>query len=136
MHPAMRVATALMGIVFLLAAAVQYNDPDPLLWVLVYGAAAVACGLAVFGRPQRLLSAMTGGAALVWALMLMPRVFGQVRPSELFRETGMATLGIEEAREAIGLILVAGWMLVLFSRRRGGRGGVGNWDGRNGGHLV
>ena len=34
------------GLVFLACAALQWNDPDPLLWIVLYLLAAVSCGLA------------------------------------------------------------------------------------------
>jgi hypothetical protein len=110
-----------MGLLFLLSVIVQYNDPDPLRWVLIYGAAFIACALAVRGHVPRWLPAATALGAVVWAAALFPRVLGQVDAGELFRERGMATMAIEEAREMIGLGLVAGWMTVLFVsvRRRG-----------------
>ncbi len=120
----MRAAAAVMGLLFLLAVAVQYNDPDPLQWMAIYGAAALACLLAVRGRLPRWLPAVVGVIALGWAAALAPRVVGQVAPGDLFREAGMATLAIEEAREMLGLLIVAGWMLVLLAMRPGRRAPV------------
>ena len=34
------------GLVFLACAALQWNDPDPLLWIVLYLLAAISCGLA------------------------------------------------------------------------------------------
>lgn len=34
------------GLVFLACAALQWNDPDPLLWITLYVLAAISCGLA------------------------------------------------------------------------------------------
>lgn len=115
-----RILTIPMALLFLLAVVVQYNDPDPLRWMLIYAAATIACGLALRDAMPPWLPIVTGVVAAAWAAMLLPRVLGQVAPGELFRETGMATLAIEEAREMLGLALVAGWMLVLIvgTRRR------------------
>ena len=123
MRRGMRVPTILMGLLFLVAVALQYNDPDPVQWMAIYGAAALACLLALRGRLPRWLPALVGLAALVWAAALAPRVVGQVAPGELFREMGMATLAIEEAREMGGLLIVAIWMLVLLAAapRQAGR---------------
>jgi hypothetical protein len=118
MQTFVRVGNAVMGLVFLLAAAVQYNDPDPVPWMLVYGAAMFACVLALLRREHRHVAGLTGAVALVWALILLPRVAGQVAPGEMFREAGMATLEIEEAREALGLLIVVLWMVVLYVVRR------------------
>jgi hypothetical protein len=109
-----RILSATMALMFLLAVVVQYNDPDPLPWMLVYGAATAACALHASGRGNRKLAGLTGVVALLWMLILVPRVLGQVSPGEMFREAGMATLEIEEAREALGLALVVSWMAVLW----------------------
>ena len=112
-----KIGSALLGAMFLLAVVVQFNDPDPIPWMLVYGGAVAACAMATTVQSQkwlRTVAGVIGAVALVWALFLLPRVLGQVEPGSLFRETGMATLEIEEAREALGLLLVAFWMLVLF----------------------
>jgi hypothetical protein len=103
-----------MGALFLGSIVVQYNDPDPIPWILIYGFALLTCVLVLANRPRRALAGITAAVALVWALALLPRVLGQVAPGDLFRETGMATLEIEEGREMIGLLLVAIWMTVLF----------------------
>ena len=118
MQPFMRVSTALMGCLFLLAVAVQYNDPDPLTWMAIYGAAAVACFLVVGGRLPRWLPALVGLVALLWAMTLAPGVVGRVAPGDLFGEVGMASPVIEEAREMIGLLIVATWMLLLLGAAR------------------
>jgi hypothetical protein len=109
------VPTVLMGILFLLAVAAQYNDPDPVQWMAIYGAAALTCLLALRGRLPRWLPVLVGLAALVWAATLAPQVVGRTAPGELFREAGMATLAVEEARELLGLLIVAVWMLVLLT---------------------
>lgn len=45
----MKVLNLLLAVMFLLFAFVQINDPDPVLWILIYGLMAVACVLAAFG---------------------------------------------------------------------------------------
>lgn len=109
----MRVLTGLMGILFVFAAAVQYNDPDPIRWMAIYGLAALACGLALAGRLPRWAPVVVGLAALVWAATLAPRVVGRVSLGDLFESYAMKSEPVEEAREMGGLLIVAGWMAVL-----------------------
>jgi hypothetical protein len=46
----MKIFNLVFCILFILFAALQYNDPDPYIWVPVYGYAAVLCWLAFRGR--------------------------------------------------------------------------------------
>ena len=113
----MRVAGILMGLVFLFGAAVQYNDPDPWRWGLVYLAAAAVSFVALARPLPWPLPAAMALAAFVWALTLLGRIDIAVW-RELFGEFGMASLEIEEAREALGLIIIGAWMTVLAVAER------------------
>jgi hypothetical protein len=128
-----------MGLLFLIAVAVQYNDPDPLRWMAIYGAATAACALDWRGRLPRWLAPTVGLVALAWTLTLIPKVVGRVELGGLFREVAMASLAIEEAREALGLLIVAGWMLVLVVRSEMGRAAhrapIGRRPSRGGRHA-
>ena len=53
MRPFMRFANAAMLLIFASWAGFQYNDPDVLIWVAVYGAAAIECVLFFLGRFPR-----------------------------------------------------------------------------------
>ena len=118
----MKVANIIFALLFIFSLVVQYNDPDPLRWMVVYGAAAAACIWGVVrGSVPRWLTGLVALAALAWIGLWFPRVLGKVSFGEMFQERGMATLEIEEGREVIGLLLVAIWMIVLFilsGRRR------------------
>jgi hypothetical protein len=56
-----------MAALFLFAAAVQYNDPDPLRWMAVYGLAALACVLSLARRLPRVVPVLVGLGAVAWA---------------------------------------------------------------------
>ncbi|MGH8436826.1 MAG: transmembrane 220 family protein [Pseudomonas sp.] len=112
----MKIANIVMGLLFVFSLIVQYNDPDPFRWMVVYGGAAVACFWALRGSVPRWLPGLVGLATLLWIGLWFPRVIGKVGFSEMFKEAGMATMAIEEGRELIGLLLVAIWMTVLFFR--------------------
>ena len=102
-----------MAVLFAFAAAVQYNDPDPLQWMAMYGLAMLACGLALAGRLPRLLPALAGLGALVWAGTLAPGVVERVSLGELFQSYGMLSTAVEEGREMGGLLIVTAWMGAL-----------------------
>jgi hypothetical protein len=109
----LRAASGVMAALFVFAAAVQYNDPDPLRWMAIYLAAAAACVLAVLRRLPRWLPIVVGLAALAWAATLSPHVLGRVGMGELVQAWEMKDVRVEEGREMYGLLIVAGWMAVL-----------------------
>lgn len=113
-----RVLDVLFAALFLFAASLQWNDPDPVRWVLIYTAAAAAC-VAALRRPRSWM--LPGAVALValgWAFALAARVVGQVELRSIFAEFKMTRSDPlqEEAREAVGLLLVAAWCAVLGVR--------------------
>jgi hypothetical protein len=103
-----------MAVLFGIAAVLQYNDPDPLRWMAIYGAAGLACLFA--GQLPRAAPAIIGLGALAWAATLAPGVVGRVSIGELFESYAMKSEPVEEAREMGGLLLVTAWMAVLAVR--------------------
>ena len=57
---AWKVADALFLLMFVFSVIVQVNDPDPLSWMAIYGAAAVACLLSLMGRLPWWFAVVTG----------------------------------------------------------------------------
>ena len=114
--PAWRVADVVMLVIFLLSAAVQVNDPDPVLWIGLYALAAGATLLSVLGRSRWWIPALITCLTIAWAATIAPRVLGRVPFGEMFGAWEMRDIGIEESRELYGLLIVAAWMLVLTVR--------------------
>jgi hypothetical protein len=114
----MKILNYVMAACFLFSVIVQYNDPDPIVWMLIYGLAAVACGFAIAGRLNWMFPALVGIVALAWALTLAPNVIGKVAFSELFEAFEMKDERVEVAREFGGLLIVAFWMAALVIHRR------------------
>ena len=98
---------------FMVAAALQFNDPDPAAWIAIYLGAAAAC--LSWGRHRHawLLSAVMGTAALVWALTLMPEVIGKVGAEEFFESMDKKGGNAEIAREFGGQVIIGCWTAVL-----------------------
>jgi hypothetical protein len=109
----MRVFHGLVGLALLLSAVVQLNDPDPAVWVLLYGLASLvaAMGCAMTHRPPALIAGVLCVMALAWIGTLVPS-FGAVTWAELVGDARMLRPEVEVAREAGGLGLVAFWMAV------------------------
>ncbi len=110
-----KLLSIVFGLLFVLFAAFQYNDPDPEVWVPIYGLAAVACFMAYAGVGQWWFFAIMAAVYVVAAYYQWPPAF----EGFLFNELGMRSLNIEMAREAGGLGICAVAMLLLtwLSRR-------------------
>jgi Transmembrane family 220, helix len=111
---ALRVVHGALTLLFLFAAAVNFNDPDPVQWVAIYTAGAVATAWTAW-RPATLpwwAPLIVAAIAAAWAATLAPRVLGKVRFGELWAEFEMKNTLIEEAREYYGLCITAGAMVL------------------------
>ena len=113
------IANGIMAAMFLLSAVLQYNDPDPLRWIALYAAAALACVIAGRTSSGWWLAALVGAVSLAWAVVLSP-VLPEMRLDELARKMKAETPRIELSRELLGLVIVFAWMVVVIvvSRRR------------------
>lgn len=107
------VANATMLALFLFAAAVQYNDPDPFVWMAIYVAAAAVCATEARRRTPPWLAAGVMTAALLWAASIAYRASGLAPLASLFAEWEMRDAAVEEAREMYGLLIVGVWMLAI-----------------------
>lgn len=98
-----------LALLFLLFAALQYNDPDPQIWIPIYSFAAIACLMAYagLGRPWFFVL-MALGYSFAAYYQWPPRFEGF-----LFSELGMRSVFIEMARESGGLAICAVGMFVL-----------------------
>jgi Transmembrane family 220, helix len=113
-----RALNAGMALLFLFAAVVQYNDPDPLRWVAIYGAACVASIRAAAGRPfHPAFATGIAAVALIWSLAIMFPGQGGAAYRHMFDAWEMTAANVEEARETVGLLIVAAWMAALAVRR-------------------
>ncbi len=101
---------------FLLSAAVQYNDPDPFQWIVLYGLAALACLLFLIKQLQWWLAVGVAALALAWAGFIVPALAeatDEISIEAIFGDAGMKTIGVELARELGGLMIVLCWMAIL-----------------------
>jgi len=110
----MRFLDLTMALLFAFAAALQFNDPDPIQWIAIYSAACVLSLLAATRRRVALAALLAVFAiAIVWAALI---AFGGPAASEyghMFDAWEMTAADVEEAREAVGLLIVAAWMAAL-----------------------
>jgi hypothetical protein len=105
----MKVLNLLLAVLFVLFAFVQINDPDPVLWILIYGLMAVACILAAFGHYYT--KVLVGLLILytAYSLVFVSGVLEWMRSDDksmLFDDIAkMQYPYIEESREFLGLLI-------------------------------
>ena len=104
----MRWLYAVFLVMMLAFVAVQYNDPDGPLWMLLYGAVAVWCALALW-RPGMLRgNPILRGLAIASMVVFVLGFFWEIRTySPLFLSQDMMSPGVETTREAFGLLIAA-----------------------------
>jgi hypothetical protein len=101
---------------------IQFNDPDWLPWVAVYGTAAGVAALAAAGRRPRVLPLALGAACVGWMATLLGGVgdfLAQGEPGLILSGMSPDRPWVEETREFVGLAIVLGVCLAYgwFSRR-------------------
>ncbi|QIP12494.1 hypothetical protein G8759_07580 [Spirosoma aureum] len=104
-----KILAIIFGLLFVLFAAFQYNDPDPEVWIPIYGLAAAACFMAYAGVARWWFLVIMALFYVIAAIYQWPPVF----EGFLFSEVGMRSMNIEMAREAGGLAICAAVMLLL-----------------------
>jgi len=99
----------LLSLMFLAFALLQINDPDPLLWILIYLAMAVLCGLAAFNKFYIKIMIALAVGYLAYMGILFPGAmewYHSPDRSLLFDDIAkMQYPFIEESREFLGLLI-------------------------------
>jgi hypothetical protein len=102
-----------MAALFAFGVIVQYNDPDSLIWMLIYLAPAILCIGAAARRSVPLWAASgVAAVALLWGLV-WSRSVPLSEYFHMFDYWEMKSAAAEEARETSGLLIIAAWMGVL-----------------------
>lgn len=103
----MRYVNGFLCAVLALFAIAQYNDPDALLWFLIYGIPAAWAGAVAF-RPS--LLPHNRSMIVVFAVCLAAAVAGSVYMWPSLPENW---IHVEEEREGLGLIIVTVALIVV-----------------------
>lgn len=122
----MKIFNAFFCFVFIVFAALQYNDPDPYIWVPIYLYTAVLCWLAF--RNKFYTTAYWVGI-IMYALYAVYKIFDQnglldwieVHHAENIAETMKAEKPwIEESREFFGLLILVGVLIIdlVYAKRK------------------
>jgi len=108
---------------FLAFAFVQINDPDPVLWIVLYGVMATLAMMAIFQYyPRKFLAAVLAlyVAYAIFTLIYHPGVLEWLKSenkSDIFDDVKkMENLYIEESREFLGLMICIGVLIFYVVR--------------------
>lgn len=120
----MKVLDALIALLLLAAAFVQFNDPDPLVWVTIYGIAAAVPVASLLGKSNKYLTMGALGVTLVGLLITLPGFYEYL--SQHFGDTILSEMSaermyIEETREFLGALIAL--LLVSYYWLRGRKAG-------------
>tara|TARA_R110000868_G_scaffold109560_1_gene297748 strand:+ start:8985 stop:9350 length:366 start_codon:yes stop_codon:yes gene_type:complete len=107
-----KIISWLLTIMFFISAALQYNDPDPLIWIIIWCTAAALSISFVLNKTSHILFFIAGAIYVIGFMAVFPQKF------EGF-EIGKGDIkNIEEAREAFGLLIIAISMIIFGLRVR------------------
>lgn len=102
-------------------ALLQFNDPDPLVWVVAYGVVAVCIALPSSVSFGRQLSWLAGGMLLILALETFQGVIGYAQsgePGSLLGEMSPDRPWVEPAREFLGVVIAGAALIAGRYKRR------------------
>ncbi len=109
-------------ILFFLFAAVQYNDRDPLLWILIYGSVSLISLLKIYlsrvNFSQLIITLIV--ICSLYALAYIPsfiEFLGQLNKSDLVGQMKATKPWIEGTRELGGLLIAIGTMVYLMKSK-------------------
>ncbi|WP_133777924.1 transmembrane 220 family protein [Pedobacter nutrimenti] len=116
----LNILNSIFCIAFILFAYVNLNDNDFWLWVPIYMAASICCGLAVFGHFYPIIYLIAISFYLVYAVILFfakdgvrDWIIRYKRPSLV--ESMQATKPyIEKTREFFGLLIISGALVINY----------------------
>jgi hypothetical protein len=120
----MKTLNIVLSILFIIFAALQYNDPDPFLWIPIYLLAAFLCWRASQGIHHRSLYIVAISIYIIYAIYLFFDNNGVISwASEHAAESLVTSMKaekpwIEETREFGGLLILIGAMLLNLFRKK------------------
>lgn len=118
----MKIVNLILAVMFLLFAFVQINDPDPALWILIYGLMAVVCIMAAFNYYSKIALIILAVLYLGYSVILIPGLrewLAQDDRSMLFDDIAkMQHLYVEESREFLGLMICVIVLIIQLVRAR------------------
>lgn len=104
----MAAGNAVMTALFTTMALIQYNDPDPLLWITAYGLSALCCALFLVGYRSVFFPGIIAVGCGLGTVYLLLRALG---PVGIMDKSGQEMMGLTEVfRETLGLLICTSWV--------------------------
>ena len=122
----MKIFNIIFCVIFLISAGLQYNDPDPYLWVPIYMYGVVYCWLAFKGRYHPKAYLIGSALLLVYAVYEFFSTDGVLdwinkhNAEDIAGTMKAEKPWIESTREFFGLLMLIGVMMINYvvSRRK------------------
>ncbi len=115
----MRILNYVFAALFFAMAGLQFNDPDPIYWVAVYGGAALVALSKALGRYSEFWAAIVIGGVVAGLIYAVPGVLNFIDFGSFEELTGKMTSSkpyIESTREFGGLLIVL-FVLASYVKR-------------------
>lgn len=101
-----KILNLLLTLAFVAFAALQFNDPDPYVWIGFYLFAALICLLGFMKKQNKVLLGLGLVVSFLWASWLLPSVWQWWQSGEeLMQSMNEQKMYIEETRECLGLLI-------------------------------
>ena len=116
----MKIVFGFLSVIFLLFAAVQYNDPDPIMWIIYYLGISILTGAMAIGKYFKWLTITLAAVSILGLVYYFPGVYdwGVHHDLENIAQQMKADKPyIEETREFFGILIsLAGIGIVYWKR--------------------
>jgi len=106
-----------LAILFSLFAYTQFNDPDPLLWISIYGSIAILMVLSIYKKVPKIVLGIIAGVLIVYAAVLIPEIISWINKGmpSIVESMKAEQPHIEYTREFFGIIIC---LVALFYLQR------------------
>ena len=115
----MKILKIFLALLFALFAIVQYNDPDPFLWICIYGWVSTLFFLSLFGYARKGWVLLSIIVAIGMSIFYTPGVYEWVtagETKEIVEAMEVDKPYIEESREFLGLWIAIAALFYLYKK--------------------
>lgn len=108
-----------LALLFLLFTATQFNDPDPLLWISIYGTIAILSLSSIFYKIPDIVIYIISALLVVYLAVLIPEIISWIRQGmpSIVESMKAEEPHIEYTREFFGIIICLATLFYLRSSK-------------------